>query len=258
MRRLGLGIGDAVLVHGGWGCGDCRECAAGEEQRCPSGRSPGFQADGGYAELDAGAAPAAPRGVRRPGPGRGGAAGRCRGSPRTARSGGRAVAGAGARVLVIGCGELGQFALQYLRLAPAGATSSSRSRELAPAELERATELGADVGAPRPDDDADDREALGGHADVVLDFVGTDETLALAAAGRAGRPRRAGRRGRRAPRGWLRRPAVEAWVTTVAWGSMDDLREVVRLAEEGRLRWDVEAMDLEDARPRMRGFARER
>ena len=36
----GLGIGDAVVVHGGWGCGTCRECASGAEQRCRTAARP--------------------------------------------------------------------------------------------------------------------------------------------------------------------------------------------------------------------------
>src|SRR5262245_58280495 len=50
LAAAGLAIGDAVVVFGGWGCGACTDCRAGEEQRCATGRSPGFQADGGYAE----------------------------------------------------------------------------------------------------------------------------------------------------------------------------------------------------------------
>ncbi len=33
------------------------------------------------------------------------------------------------------------------------------------------------------------------------------------------------------------RPAVEAWVTTTAWGSVDELREVVRLAQAAGCGW---------------------
>jgi propanol-preferring alcohol dehydrogenase len=43
------------------------------------------------------------------------------------------------------------------------------------------------------------------------------------------------------------RPPVESWLTTVAWGSRDDLRDVVRLAQRGRLRWEVETMPLREA-----------
>src|SRR5213078_4159138 len=50
LERAGLRKGDPVLVFGGWGCGACADCRSGEEQRCATGRSPGFQLDGGYAE----------------------------------------------------------------------------------------------------------------------------------------------------------------------------------------------------------------
>jgi alcohol dehydrogenase, propanol-preferring len=50
LRRARIATGDPVLVFGGWGCGECRECALGQEQRCERGESPGFQRDGGYAE----------------------------------------------------------------------------------------------------------------------------------------------------------------------------------------------------------------
>ncbi len=115
LHRAHLDEGNPVVVFGGWGCGACRECAAGEEQRCERGESPGFQLDGGYAEYmlvphprylvrigdlhadhaaplaDAGVTPF--RAVRRAAP----------------------WLAPGARVLLIGFGGLGQFALQYLR-----------------------------------------------------------------------------------------------------------------------------------------------
>src|SRR5918995_6407199 len=50
LRRARLAPGDPVLVFGGWGCGECRECSLGEQQRCERGSSPGFQRDGGHAE----------------------------------------------------------------------------------------------------------------------------------------------------------------------------------------------------------------
>ena len=36
-------------------------------------------------------------------------------------------------------------------------------------------------------------------------------------------------------------------LTTVAWGSRDDLRNVVRIASRGRLRWEVEPIPLRNA-----------
>ena len=248
LRRARLSIGDPVVVYGGWGCGACGECAQGEEQRCERSVAPGFQADGGYAEamlvphprhlvalgdLDpAHAAPLADAGI----------------TPYRAVRRAEAWLRPGARVLVIGAGALGQFALQLLRLLPEGGRDLVIAvRELEPTRLERAAELGADVGLLAVEAGLT-RAGLGGHADVVLDFVGNDETLAHAAevvapggaillVGEAGGHLRFG----------FDAPTIEAWVTTVAWGSPDDLRQVVHLARRNRLRWTTEAVPLADA-----------
>jgi alcohol dehydrogenase, propanol-preferring len=236
--------GEAVVVHGGWGCGACRACAAGEEQRCPTGRSPGFQADGGYAELmlvphprhlvpigsldPVAAAPLADAGV----------------TPYRAVRRAEPWLVAGARVLIVGCGGLGQFALQYLR---DGRDVTVAVSERSPIRLERAAELGADVTLLDPEA-PEIRAALGGAPDVVLDFVGSDATLALAAdvVAATGLIVLVGEGAGTLPFGF-ERPDVESWLTTTAWGSLAELREVVDRATNGRLRWEVEAMDLADA-----------
>jgi propanol-preferring alcohol dehydrogenase len=248
MRRGRLAIGDAVVVSGGWGCGECRECRAGAEQRCADSLAPGFQRDGGYAEamivphprhlvalgeLDPiRAAPLADAGV----------------TPyRAVRRAQPWLADGSARVLLIGCGALGQFALQYLRMLRGGRGLHVVVREIDPSKLEIAAELGADVGL-LDGDVGMTHEALGGGAEVVLDMVGTDDTLAHAAASVApnGVVLLIGEAGGRIPLG-MEGTAIESWFTTVAWGSRDDLRDVVRIAKRGRLRWDVEPMALRDA-----------
>ncbi len=248
LRRHRLELEAAVVVSGGWGCGECRDCAAGAEQRCAFSRAPGFQVDGGYAEfmlvphprhlvqlrrLDpVQAAPLADAGV----------------TPYRAVRRAEPWLIAGARVLVIGCGALGQFALQHLRLVPAaGRELFVAVRELSPARLERATELGADLALLDGEPELT-LEGLAGPADVVLDIVGTDATLAHAAAVVApgGLVVLIGEAGGSMPFGF-ETPPVEAWLTTVAWGSRDDLRDVVRLAERGRLHWETEGVPLTDA-----------
>lgn len=219
-----------VVVYGGWGCGSCPQCLGGAEQRCADGRSPGFQLDGGWAEyvlvpsarylvplpptLDpVHAAPLADAGV----------------TPYRAVERARPWLHPGARVLVVGFGALGQFALQYLRRVP-GLTVAVQ--DVDPRKLSLARSLAASVDPPAT-------------VDVVFDFVGTDATLADAASlvSPGGLISIVGEGGGRLPVGFDS-PAVETWVTTAAWGSLDDLRAVVTLAPE--LDWTVEPMPLRD------------
>jgi propanol-preferring alcohol dehydrogenase len=245
LRRARLSVGDAVLVFGGWGCGECRECSQGQEQRCERGTSPGFQHDGGYAEhvlvpsarhlvalrgLDAvEAAPLADAGV----------------TPYRAVKRAAPWLVPGARVLLIGMGGLGQFAIQFLRRLP---DLTIAVRELDPDKLAIAAELGADLGVLAGDESLINL-GLGGHADVVFDFVGTDDTLAYAARNvePGGLISLVGEAGGHLAFGFDLLP-VENYLTTTAWGSVHDLREVVRLAARGRLRWSVERMPLRKAR----------
>ncbi len=244
LHRAHFDEGSPVVIFGGWGCGSCRECAAGEEQRCERGTSPGFQLDGGYAEYmlvphprylvrlgdlqaDA-AAPLADAGV----------------TPFRAVQRATPWLAPGARVLLIGFGGLGQFALQYLRRMP---ELTVAVREISPGKLQLAATRGADLGLLDGDESLVTL-GLGAAADVVFDFVGTDESLAYAARNVApgGLISLVGEAGGVLPFGFDRVP-VEASLTTTAWGSLADLREVVRLARHGRLRWEVERMPLAEA-----------
>ena len=138
-------IGDAVVVHGGWGCGECRDCLAGAEQRCQRSVAPGFQADGGYAEEMLVPHPRhlVPLGTLDPvGAGVLGDAGV---TPYRAIRRAERWLVPGGRVLLIGAGGLGQFALQYLRIVPdGGAELVVGVSELTPDRLARAKALGAD------------------------------------------------------------------------------------------------------------------
>ncbi|MEX1073359.1 MAG: alcohol dehydrogenase catalytic domain-containing protein [Chloroflexota bacterium] len=244
IRSARLHEGDPVLVFGGWGCGACAQCGAGEEQRCERSASPGFQLDGGYAEYQVvpearylvplrkldpvEAAPLADAGV----------------TPWRAVRRAAAWLEPGARVLLIGLGGLGQFALQYLRRLP---DLTIAVRELSPEKLAIAAELGADLGLLMGDE-ALVELGLGGPADVVFDFVGNDPSIDYAVRNVApgGLVSIVGEGGGRYEFSFARIP-VEASLTTTAWGSLADLREVVRLAQRGRMRWSVERMPLAEA-----------
>ena len=245
LHRARLSSGDPVIVFGGWGCGACAQCAAGEEQRCNRSGSPGFQRDGGYAEyllvpharylvplgeLDpVQAAPLADAGL----------------TPWRAVQRARPWLTPGARVLLIGLGGLGQYGLQYLRRLP---DLTIAVRELNPDKLTLADELGADLGLLDGDETLVEL-GLGGPADVVFDFVGNDPTLTYAVRNVApgGLVSLVGEAGGRFEFS-LDTVPVEASLTTTAWGSLSDLRDVVRLARRGRMRWEVERMPLKKAR----------
>jgi propanol-preferring alcohol dehydrogenase len=241
LRKARLRTGDPVVVFGGWGCGSCAECLAGELQRCPRGRSPGFQVDGGYAEYmlvpdprllvplgaldpveaaplaDAGLTPF--RAVRRASP----------------------WLRPGARVLLVGLGALGQFGLQYLRSSTAGSEIEIAVRELEPTRLELAAALGADLGLLGD-------EPLPWRADAIFDFVGSSASLegAVRDLARNGLLLIIGEEGGGLSIGIDRVP-TESWVTSIAWGALDELHEVVRHARRRKTRWSVERLPLADA-----------
>jgi NAD+-dependent secondary alcohol dehydrogenase Adh1 len=169
--------GDAVLVYPPWSCGLCVPCRRGNDMHCERHQFTGLSVDGGFAEYvlvrersllelpdgvePADVAPHADAGltayhaVRRV----------------------RHLAVPGSTAVVIGVGGVGHIALQLVRELGSSTViavdTDERRRRLA-------TELGADEVVERTDAV---REATGGRgADLVFDFVGTDETHAAAAA----------------------------------------------------------------------------
>jgi propanol-preferring alcohol dehydrogenase len=139
---------------------------------------------------------------------------------------------------VIGIGGLGQFAVQYLKL---GTDAHVVAVDVTEQKRARALELGADDAAPPAELEAEAR--------VVLDFVGSDESLALAAATvqRQGLVIQTGAGGGRLTVGLDHGWPQEAQLTTNILGSLDDLRAVVDLARRGELEWHVETLPLEQA-----------
>jgi propanol-preferring alcohol dehydrogenase len=230
------GIGP-VLVYPCWGCGSCELCRRGEEQLCPEVAEVGWVRDGGYAEfvlvpsrryllplqdLDpVRAAPLADAGV----------------TPYRAVRRVRGWLQRGGVALVIGAGGLGQFAVQYLKLLTDAHVIAVDIDERRRAS---ARELGADeVASP---------EQVGelGRTGVVLDVVGSNETLALAAATvePMGIVVQIGEAGGRLSFGHATVPA-EAHFTTAAWASVADLEAVLQHANRGEITWDVETLPLE-------------
>lgn len=226
-----------VLVYTPWGCGECRFCARTEEMICPDGREAGLFQDGGYAEYvlvpsrrflypigDLDPVEAAPLG--------------CGGlTPYRAVKHARPWLGPGSRALVLGAGGLGQFGIQYLRLLTDAAVHAG---DPSAQKRVRALELGAEEsGLPAE---------LEGPYDAVLDFVGSDDSLAQAArlVDRQGVAIVIGLFGGRVPFG-LGAVPHEAHFLSSVWGSRDELAELIDLAQRERFEYTIDTMPLERA-----------
>jgi NAD+-dependent secondary alcohol dehydrogenase Adh1 len=174
-----VAVGDAVLVYPPYSCGLCVACRRGLDMHCERHQFTGLTQDGGFSELvlvDERSLLQLPPGVE------------------PAEVAPHSDAGItayhavkklvphlvpGSTTAVIGVGGVGHVALQLVRVLGAGAVvaidTDERRRALA-------RELGADEAVGEQDDVADTVPELtnGVGADVVLDFVGTDQTHAAA------------------------------------------------------------------------------
>jgi propanol-preferring alcohol dehydrogenase len=148
--------------------------------------------------------------------------------------------------VVIGVGGLGHMAVQMLRALSATRVVAVDLREEA---LEAAKEAGAHAVVAASDASAGAlRDEVGRvGAAVVLDFVGTDDTLALAsgAVGMDGALVYVGRGG-----GTLGVTAFvtpfDSSVTVSTWGTIPELAEVVALARAGAIRTETKRFALTD------------
>ncbi len=234
-----------VMLYAPWGCRSCPQCADGLEQICPDATEAGLFADGGYAERMAVpdeaylspldgldpfvAAPLACGGLTAYRAVDHGLA------TLRDRAAGR---GEAPRAMVIGAGGLGQYAIRYLR---ALTDAEVVAVDLDPAKQATALEIGAHA-ACGPDDDP-------GTADVVLDFIGADATLGLAATTvrRRGVVAIVGLFGGRIPFG-LGAVPHEARFLSSFWGSRVQMDELLDLARrEPAILQDVEVLGLADA-----------
>lgn len=252
---VGVEPGEPVAVVGAWGCGRCARCRAGLETSCerpdlapvPAGGG-GLGLDGGMAEyllvpdvrhlvpLPAGLDPVAAAPLTDAAL-----------TPYHAVRRSLAKLGPTATALVIGVGGLGHLGVQVLHALCAARVVVVDPR---PGARALATAVGADaVLAPGPEAAARVRELTGGvGADVVLDFVGSDETLELAA--RTVRPLGdltvVGIAGGSLAFSFFALP-YEVSVQTTYWGNRAELVEVLELGARGLLRAHVTRFTLDEA-----------
>jgi alcohol dehydrogenase, propanol-preferring len=259
VEALGTGVtgwtvGDPVAVYGIVGCGTCFACLRGRDNECrvmPVGGI-GITRDGGMAEfvkvpatqllpigdLDVTqAAPLTDAGL----------------TPYHAIEQSRHLLRPGTSCVVIGVGGLGHMAVQIL-------AATTAARVIAIDINDEALELAGRMGAHhtfRSDADAvaNVRELVGpapGGAEVVIDCVGVDATLAIAGAvvSAGGHVSLVGLGG-----GTLKvRPGLgetgipmEANLIIPFWGTRAELAEVIALARDGKIKAHVETFALEDA-----------
>jgi propanol-preferring alcohol dehydrogenase len=147
---------------------------------------------------------------------------------------------------VIGIGGLGHMAVQILETLTATTIVAVDPRERA---LATARSCGAHhTFTPTDDIVAEvDRISRGRSADVVLDFVGADATLALGArlVRSLGHLTVVGIAGGTLPFSFFALP-YEAALATTYWGTLPELLEVVSLAEAGRITATVTRYGLAD------------
>lgn len=249
----GLSAGDAVVVYGPWGCGRCKLCRLGRENYCEraaeipaAGGGLGF--DGGLAEymlvpasrllIPIGdldpilAAPLADAGL----------------TPYHAINHSLDKLVPGSTAVVIGVGGLGQMAVQLLRaLSSAQIVAVDRN----PDKLEQAKRAGADeVFTSDELTGGKIRELCGGQgAELVLDMVGSDETLAFGASilRAEGHLTIVGLALGTLPLSFFQVP-YGATVRTSYWGTIPELIELISLARAKKIQLNIETYPLDQAR----------
>jgi len=248
VEKLGPGVeafssGDAVAVYGPWGCGSCYPCRQGIEIYCEHAETVNGGAAGGGLGLDGGmaeymlvpssrlliplqtlapreAAPLTDAGL----------------TPYHAIKRSLGLLVPGSTALVIGVGGLGHLAVQILR---ALTCSQIIAIDVSEDKLELAVELGADA-AILSNDEAPEKVAeltQGKGAELVLDMVGADATMAMAAkmARKMGHLTVVGVAGGTLPFNFFSVP-TECSITAPYWGTIPELMELIVLAESGRIK----------------------
>ncbi|MBV6762150.1 NAD(P)-dependent alcohol dehydrogenase [Rhodococcus sp. NPDC057014] len=251
-------VGDAVAVWPGWGDGTCRVCRAGHEHICPNVSYVGVTQPGGWADylLVPAARHLVPLGDLDP----------VEAAPLT--DAGLTAYGAVSKVLdrliesdrsvaVIGAGGLGQFAIKYL-----SALTSARivAVDIDAGKREHALTIGASMAVDSTSDDAVGQllnvsgDGLG--VDAVIDFVGVDSTLALAAGVTApcGAIVLVGIGGGTLPFGYTN-PNQQVQVSTSSLGSRADLASVISLWKEHGINADATRYSLDDVNQALQDLA---
>lgn len=248
----GFAPGDPVIVYGPWGCGLCKNCRMGMENYC---EKPGGPTPGGLGAFDGGMAhfllvPAirflVPLGTLDPVDAAPLTDAALTGYHAIQRS--RHLLGPGSTAVVIGAGGIGQMAIQILKALSAATTIVAVDTSVD--KLEIAKKMGADEVLLSGDKAVQRIKDMthGQGAEVVLDLVGVNPTLAMAAqvSRVLGHLTIVGLGGGALPVNF-HSPQKECSVAAPFWGTIPELLEVISLAQAGKIKMLVEHFPLERA-----------
>jgi alcohol dehydrogenase, propanol-preferring len=255
-------LGQPVAVYGAWGCRSCPRCSVGMENYCETpmatlgGAGGGLGRNGGMADymlvpdqryllpLPDGltpvqAAPLTDAGL----------------TPYHAVRRSLPKLGPGSTAAVIGIGGLGHLAVQILKATTPAKVIALDSRSDAVA---LALSLGADMAFEVGDTTVSDVKDASGNrgADLVLDCVGSDATIALAASctRSLGDLTVIGVAGGSLPFSFMN-PAFEVSVQSVYWGSRSELADVLELASRRLIHARINTFPLDRALDAYRALA---
>jgi alcohol dehydrogenase, propanol-preferring len=255
VASIGTGVrtvkaGDTVAIFGGWGCGQCSLCITGHEQLCETPAWAGLSVhDGGYAEYLLVPAERYLVPLRSLNPSEAAPLTDAALTPYRAIKKALPFLEPDHYALVIGLGGLGQYGLKLLKLlsgCPLIVVDVSDKK------LELARQMGAEHTFNGKELDVVERirEVTRWHGvSAAFDFVGTDATLDLAVRSTRslGKVSHVGLAGGAAKLKPLDNSRFEVLYEATLWGSIKELREVIALAESGRLATiPIEIARLED------------
>jgi propanol-preferring alcohol dehydrogenase len=246
--------GELVAVFGGWGCGICTFCKRGDEQLCVSPCWPGLsQNDGGYSEYMV--VPSYRFLVKIPNKGSLNAeelapltdAGL---TPYRAIKKVRHLLGPGSSIAVFGIGGLGSYGVQYARLLAPHSKVIAIDRSTK--KLALAENFGADhtvnLTTSRNPRDEILEITNGNGVDVVLDTVGADNTIAdsVRILAKGGVLVVVGLFGNQIKVPLLPAIVNEYQVLASLWGNYNELREVIELAGQRKIKHAYQSFPLSE------------
>lgn len=258
--------GDMVAVFGGWGCGVCIYCKQGNEQSCPIAKWPGISKDGGFSEYllvdsyrflinvtdsqeiaSSGTkfrieeiAPLTDAGL----------------TPYRAIKTVRNMLGPGKSIGIVGIGGLGYYAVQYAKML--GQSSVVVAFDLKEEKLKLAQEAGADFTidistsskeSNLPQIKAEvSRITKGKGIDVIIDCVGAENTIynSIRLLSKGGCLVIVGLFGNNIKAPLVPSVLNEYKICGSLWGNYNELREVLWLATNGRIKPRISKFPLSD------------